>query len=102
MSRAGDAETHLSIGVNIKIAWKVTELKILPGHRLDVAFADGLRGVVDMSNDRFIGVFAPLAEESYFALATIVDGVVVWPNGVDIAPDAMYDEVNGQKPGIAA
>jgi hypothetical protein len=40
-------------------------------------------------------VFAPLADESYFALATILDGVVVWPNGVDIAPDAMYAEVSG-------
>jgi hypothetical protein len=70
------------------IAWDVTELKVLPSHRLEVAFADGLRGVVDMSKDDFSGVFAPLADESYFALATIRDGVVVWLNGVDIAPDA--------------
>jgi hypothetical protein len=55
-----------------------------------------------MSKDDFSGVFAPLADESYFALATIRDGVVVWPNGVDIAPDAMYDEVSGHKSGIAA
>jgi len=88
--------------VSIMIAWNVTALKVLPGHRLEVGFADGLRGIVDMSKDDFSGVFALLADESYFALATILDGVVVWPNGVDIAPDAMYDEVNGHKSGIAA
>jgi len=59
------------------IAWNVTALKVLPGHRLEVGFADGLRGIVDMSKDDFSGVFAPLADESYFALATICDGVVV-------------------------
>jgi hypothetical protein len=55
-----------------------------------------------MSQDDFGGVFAPLSDESYFALATIRDGVVVWPNGVDIAPDAMYDEVSEHKSGMAA
>ncbi len=84
------------------IAWNVTELKVLSGHRLEVGFADGAHGVVDMSKDDFNGVFAPLADESYFALATIRDGVVVWPNGVDIAPDAMYDEVRGDLAGAAA
>lgn len=84
------------------IAWSVTTLTVLPGHRLEVSFADGLKGIVDMSKDNFSGVFAPLADESYFAQATIRGGVVVWPNGIDIAPDAMYDEVTEHKSGIAA
>jgi hypothetical protein len=41
------------------VAWHVVSLRVLPGHRLDVEFADGLRGVVDMSKDSFSGVFAP-------------------------------------------
>jgi hypothetical protein len=56
------------------IFWNVTELKVLPGHRLEVGFADGLRGVVNMSKADFSGVFASLADESYFALATIREG----------------------------
>lgn len=56
------------------IAWSVTTLRVLPGYRLEVSFADGLKGIVDMSQDNFSGVFAPLADESYFALATIRDG----------------------------
>jgi hypothetical protein len=39
---------------------------------------------------------------AFFGIVIICDGVVVWPNGVDIAPDAMHDEVNGHKSGIAA
>ncbi len=76
------------------IPWKVTKLKVLPGHRLQATFADGLSGIVDMSKDAFDGVFAPLADEGYFGQARITDGVVTWPNGAEIAPDAMYDEVH--------
>ena len=75
------------------IPWQVKKLKVLPGHRLDVAFADGLSGVVDLSKDHFDGVLAPLADEVFFAQARIRDGVVTWPNGAEIAPDAMYDEI---------
>jgi len=46
-------------------------------------------------------VFESLAEEAYFAQATRKDGVVAWPNGVDIAPDAMSEEVSGKTVGIA-
>ena len=30
---------------------------------------------------------------TFFARARINGGVVAWPNGAEIAPDAMYDEV---------
>lgn len=71
----------------------MTKLKALSGHRLEVSFADGLSGVVDLSKDRFDGVLAPLTDEAFFARASIRDGVVTWPNGAEIASDAMYDEV---------
>jgi hypothetical protein len=75
------------------ISWHVTHVKVLPAHRLAVRFADGLSGIVDMSKERFEGILAPLADENFFARARINDGVVAWPNGAEIAPDAMYDEV---------
>ena len=75
------------------IPWKVTKLKPLPGHRLQVIFADGLSGIVDLSKDKFDGILAALADDTYFAQARLEDGVVTWPNGAEIAPDAMYDEV---------
>jgi hypothetical protein len=84
------------------ITWHVTALRVLPGFRLDIEFADGQHGIVDMSNDDFSGVFEPLADEAYFAQAAIKDGVVTWPNGVDIASDAMYEEVSGKAAGTSA
>lgn len=76
------------------IPWKVVKLEVLSGYRIDVEFADGSHGIVDMSNEPFEGIFAPLANEDFFALARIENGVIVWPNGADIAPDAIYDEIN--------
>jgi len=73
--------------------WTVKKLKVLPGHRLEVVFADGLSGVVEIPKDGFSGMLAPLADEAFFAQAAIHEGAVTWPNGVDLAPDAMYDEV---------
>lgn len=73
--------------------WKITALSVLPGHRLEVTFADGLRGVVDLSKEAFEGVFAPLADPAYFAQARLENGVITWPNGADLAPDALYDDV---------
>jgi hypothetical protein len=78
------------------IPWKVTRLTVLPGYRLDVTFADGTAGILDLSGESFEGVFAPLADPAFFAQARIQDGVVVWPNGADMAPDAMHDEILSQ------
>jgi hypothetical protein len=38
-------------------------------------------------------VFAPLRDDAIFAKATVVEGSVRWPNGADLAPDAMYDAI---------
>ena len=73
--------------------WKITQLNITPPYSLNITFADGTTGTVDMANESFIGMFAPLQNPAYFALATLQNGVVTWPNGLDIAPDAMYEEV---------
>jgi hypothetical protein len=80
------------------IPWRVTQLKVLPGYRLDVVFSDGRTGIVDLSKDHFDGILAPLADEAFFAQARVQDGIVTWPNGAEIAPDAMYDEVTATQP----
>ena len=72
----------------------VVKLEIRPELRLWVEFSDGVSGVVDLSKREKRGVFAPLADPSFFAQARIDEyGVVCWPNGADLAPDAMHDEL---------
>jgi hypothetical protein len=75
------------------IPWRVKRVEALAGYRLALTFADGVSGVLDLSDEVFEGVFAPLTDPSFFAQARVKDGAVTWPNGADMAPDALYDEV---------
>ena len=44
------------------------------------------------------GVFGVLRDPAAFALVRVEDGAVTWPGELDLAPDAMYDEIkaNGE------
>jgi hypothetical protein len=76
------------------VPWTVVSVQPLPGHRLAVRFVDGTSGDVDVSRLIFgtlAGVFEPLRDAARFALVGIDHGAVSWPDGPDLAPDAMYD-----------
>jgi hypothetical protein len=69
--------------------------------RLDVEFTDGTAGEVRLepflSASRVTGtVFEALRDPAFFAQARIELGTVTWPNGADLAPDAMYDNIRMQ------
>lgn len=38
-------------------------------------------------------MFEALQDPKEFAKAYVQDGAVTWPNGLDMAPDAMYDDI---------
>jgi Protein of unknown function (DUF2442) len=71
----------------------------LPGYRLFVRFIDGTTGEVDLSrlvvSDR-AGIFAALRDPALFAQVYLEYGAVMWPGEIDLAPDAMYDEIKKQ------
>jgi hypothetical protein len=61
-------------------------------------FADGLEGEVDMDHEidsPGAGVFAQVADPDVFAAAFVEPtfGAVTWPGEIDLAPDAMYEEI---------
>ena len=83
------------------VPWIVIDIQPLPGHRLHVRFIDGTEGDVDLSRMVFsdkAGVFVALRDPARFAEARVTDGVVTWPGDLDLAPDAMYDEIRGRGP----
>lgn len=63
-------------------------------HSLRLRFADGVEGVVDVSADLWGPIFEPLQDPEFFALVHLdEDGAPSWPNGADMAPDALYQNI---------
>ena len=76
--------------------WRVAEIQALPDFRMRVRFLDGTVGIVDISHrvhSPGAGVFTCLADPFQFKQVTVEFGVVTWPCGIDLAPDAMYDAI---------
>jgi hypothetical protein len=74
----------------------VVEVKALSGYRLWVRFEDGLEGEADLSAFAGRGVFRRWSENPSEFLEASVDsesGTVVWPGGLDIAPDRLYRDI---------
>lgn len=76
---------------------KVIVVKALKNYRLDITFSDGVRGVLDLADRLFGPVFEPLKDPELFSQATVDEfGVVCWPNGADLAPDALYETLKAK------
>ena len=76
---------------------------VVGDHVLRLPFSDGTVGNVDFSGEPWTGVLEPLSDPDYFAQVTIdADaGTVVWPNGIDLAPEPLYEQARAH-PLIAA
>jgi hypothetical protein len=77
---------------------RILSAEVRSPHRLWLSFSDGTRAEVDVWPLLTGPVFEPLCEPSYFARATLdpVCGTVVWPNGADIAPEALHALVEAE------
>ncbi|MFH1144517.1 MAG: DUF2442 domain-containing protein [Candidatus Eisenbacteria bacterium] len=79
---------------------RVKTVAVAGPHSLELVFRDGVKKVVNLLSLLDGPVFEPLHDPAYFrrVLLDPVAGTVVWPNGADIAPEALYalpDEVQG-------
>ncbi len=102
MFEAGTATEHyaatLDSGevVTSNVPWVVTYVAPRPNFQFSVRFIDGTAGEVEMREMIFgeaAGVFHSLRDPDTFARLFVDDGVVTWANGLDLAPDAMHDEI---------
>lgn len=70
---------------------RVTSVNALDGYRLDLTFSDGVRGTISVEDRLFGPVFEPLKDPKLFAQVRVDEfGAVCWPNGADLAPDALH------------
>jgi len=73
--------------------WDVIGIHAIAPRELAVQFEDGLSGVIRIDLSFCTGVFEPLRNDQLVGAAQVDNGVVVWPNGLDLAPDTMYREI---------
>jgi Protein of unknown function (DUF2442) len=91
-----DSAVAVAPAVRPAMPWRVQSVEASRGYRLRVRFLDGLEGVVDMSKlvaSPNAGVFAALADPEAFNRVYVALGAVCWPDGLDIAPDAIYAQI---------
>ena len=80
------------------VPWRIVSVRADDDFRLHVVFADGTAGDVQLREfihgPAVVGtLFEPLREPSYFRQVRLDLAAVTWPNGADLAPDAMYDAI---------
>ncbi len=68
------------------------------GHKIEVTFDDGKKGIVDFA--KYLkrgGVFERFKDMDFFRSFAINEelGVLTWGNEVDIAPETLYAEATG-------
>jgi hypothetical protein len=73
---------------------------VLPNLQLAITFRDGVTGIADFSaieKSARPGVYAPLANPDFFSQVQIELGALTWPNGADIDPAWLHENLAGEK-----
>lgn len=78
------------------VPWRVVDLVVENYPTFYVRFVDGVEGRVSFRPSAMRGVFEKLRDPGFFGQAFIQYGVVTWPGELDLAPDAMHDEIKAK------
>ena len=72
----------------------ITAVEVIGDFRLQLTFDDGTVGEVDFAERDWRGVLEPLHDPAYFSRVRVDPevGTVAWPDGVDLAPEPLYEE----------
>lgn len=77
--------------------WRVQRASVLRDYTIRLRFIDGMEGMINMS--RLVhesAVFSALQDELFFRRVTLCSGVLTWPGGRDLAPDALYRNIKAK------
>lgn len=79
----------------MKVHPRIVDARAEPPFTVHLRFTDGSTGTVNLApwlKGRG-GVFAALQDAAFFARLTVDTeaGTIVWPNGVDLDPDVLYE-----------
>jgi hypothetical protein len=82
---------------------RIVAVQVVGPFQLSLEFTDGSSGAVDLTS--LIagrgGVFAALQDQSFFSRVGVdrEAGTIVWPNGVDLDPDMLYEAAHATAAG---
>lgn len=71
----------------------VVQVKLVCDYTLKVTFKDQTSGIVYFQNSFFKGFFEQLLDKKQFEKVFVDNDTVTWINGLDIAPDALYEKI---------
>ena len=100
MSIQTTPEADQATGVIPAAPWRIKALSVLPDYRLAVTFMDSTNGIADFSavlTGSETGIFEALKDKCFFDQARLDLGVVIWPNGADMDPVWMYEQIKLNK-----
>lgn len=69
----------------------VVKVEAGPGYLLHLEFENGEKRIFDMAPYMDKKPFVEMKGSPRFAMAWVDCGTVVWPGGIDIAPETLYD-----------
>ena len=93
-------QEHRPAGVTAAAPWRVRAVNVLPGYRLSITCNDNTSGIVDMSALIFsadAGIFTALKDAQLFQQVRIELGALIWPNGADLDPVWVHEEISKNK-----
>ncbi len=93
-------QEHRPAGVTAAAPWRVRSVSVLPGYRLSVTCNDGTNGIIDMSRlvvSERAGIYAALKDDKLFNQVSIELGALTWPNGADLDPVWVHEEIGKNK-----
>lgn len=74
--------------------YRILSVKPMDDYSLFITFEDGLSGIVSIKDSLYGPMFEPLKNVKFFRSVFLGEhGEVCWPNGADLAPDALYAEL---------
>ena len=93
-------QEHRTAGITTAAPWRVRTVAVLAHYCLSVTCNDGTTGTIDMSqliSSEQAGIFAALKDEQLFDQVRIELGALTWPNGADLDPVWMHEEIGKNK-----
>lgn len=77
---------------------EINRARRVRGFIVAMRFNDGTEKHIDIAQWLKGPVFKPLKDPKFFAKFFVEGGTLAWPNGVDIAPETLYDAVDVRTP----